>query len=240
MQQLTRSGACVSDLVLDEWLAGELDAAASEHVVDHVARCERCTARRSERERDREAFLGQAPSFTAHGALISGAARPTRARTRARTGWLAGAGALALAAGALLLLRTPEDPGTRSKGAAYVGFFVKRGEHVTRGVRGQTVHPGDALRFTYTSVRDAHLALVNVDAHAASVYYPDAAHAAARVRAGSDVPLDFSVELDARLGTERVYALFCAQAFAVEPVRAALQLGAGRSRRYPTRTARST
>jgi hypothetical protein len=60
-----------------------------------------------------------------------------------------------------------------------------------------------------------------VDARAASVYYPTGPRAAA-VRAGNDVALDFSVELDGQLGEERVYALFCETAVEIEPLRAAL------------------
>jgi hypothetical protein len=215
----------VSELVLDELLAGELDRATRAGAEAHLAQCAQCRVRAADRERERVVFLERAPTFADYRALAG--REPTARTRRARTRWAAtAAGALALVAGALLLVRPPpEAPGTRSKGAAHIGFFIKRGERVARGSSGQAVHPGDELRFVYTSARDVHLALLNVDAHATSVYYPSTASESSRVRAGADVPLDFSVELDARIGPEQVHALFCPEPFALEPVRAALQTG---------------
>jgi hypothetical protein len=94
---------------------------------------------------------------------------------------------------------------------------------VTRGGAIETVRPGDELRFTYSHPRGAYLALVNLDATAASVYFPSAASEAVRVPAGNDVALPFSVELDGQLGQERVYGVFCEEPFALEPVRAELE-----------------
>jgi hypothetical protein len=110
---------------------------------------------------------------------------------------------------------------TRSKGAPHVTWFVKRGEQVQRGRTGETLYPGDSLRFVYSSDAPRFLALFNLDAREASVYYPSTPDAL-RVRAGNEVALDFSVELDALLGTERVYAMFCEETFRLEPLRAAL------------------
>jgi hypothetical protein len=134
---------------------------------------------------------------------------------------------------ALLMMRAApglEPPATRIKGGPSASFFIKRGERVTRGVSGATVQPGDALRFTYTSEQDVHLALLGLDARTASVYFPSGQRAAP-VAAGRDVALDFSIELDAQLGEEQIHALFCSEPVELEPLRA--QLASARQLRAP-------
>jgi putative zinc finger protein len=226
MHKMSTGDGCVSDLALDEWLASELDAEAGAQVERHVAGCARCSARRAERDADRSAFLRAAPSFTALAAKRQTRPQESPPR-RARTVPLAiGAGALALAAAALLLLRSPvhdDREDTRAKGSVHLGYFLKRGERVTRGRPSDPLHPGDALRFTYTTPRPAYLAVIDVDARSASVYFPSRATEATQVHAGNDVALDFRVDLDDQLGTERIYGVFCARSFVLEPVRTALK-----------------
>jgi len=213
-----RDGRHITDLVLDEHLAGELPAADRARVESHLASCDRCQSKRVAYEAEHAAFLAQAP------ALKRSVAGPVRDRRRGPGLIALGAGALAAAAAALLILRsTPgtEPPVTRVKGGPSVSFFIKHGERVTRGVSGATVQPGDALRFTYSSEAAVHLALLGLDARAAAVYFPSADRAT-RVAAGRDVALDFSIELDEQLGEEHIHALFCSEPVALEPVRAAL------------------
>jgi hypothetical protein len=213
---------CLSELALDEYLAGELAAEASEHARLHLDQCDRCTARRAERQADLRAFLERAPTFAEHAAHVQGARG--KAFLPARRAVLAAASLLALAAAALLIVRSPRDHDEiRGKGGARIGFYVKRGEDVTRGAASQVVRTGDLLRFVYTAPADAHLALFNLDARAAAVYFPARSERAASIRQGTDVPLDFSVELDASPGVEHVHALFCAESFALEPLRAELE-----------------
>jgi hypothetical protein len=223
VERVSAGSEHVSDLALDEWLASELDADASARVSTHVSGCARCAARKAQRDADREALLRQAPSFEALSAQVRARRAPPAGRTASRIAIGAGAGALALAASMLLLLRDPSVETTRSKGGAHLGLFVKRGERVTRGAPLEVVQPGDELRFTYTSARPVYLALINRDAVTASVYFPSGANDAARVGAGSDVALAFSVELDAQLGEERVYGVFCPEPFALGPLLAAVQ-----------------
>jgi hypothetical protein len=208
--------------VLDEYLAGELGAEASERASAHLASCDHCAGRRAAREADQRAFLEAAPTFEAHASRVQrvhGTASGPRRRTV-----IAAASVLALAAAALLIVRAPRQDGeTRSKGGVRIGFYVKRGEQVTRGSAGQAVRAGDALRFVYSAPGDAYLALFNLDARGAAVYFPDRSASAASVRKGSEVPLDFSVRLDDSPGVEQVHALFCPGPFPIEPLRAELQ-----------------
>ncbi|KYF72960.1 DUF4384 domain-containing protein, partial [Sorangium cellulosum] len=146
--------------------------------------------------------------------------------------WLAPAvaSALAAAAAALLFFRAapdpaggaPESPGERIKGANRIGFYVKRGGSVQPGGAGERLHPGDAIQFTYSATEALYLVILSVDgASQASVYYPSGP-VAARIEPGRDVLLPQSTVLDDTLGAERFYGLFCAEAVAVEPLRAAL------------------
>jgi hypothetical protein len=220
MYSVNHEGGCLSELALDEWVARELSEPESARVAAHVASCAQCRARHRALEAERADFLAKAPSFAEHAAVVCRSQQrviPLRQRIL-----LAATSAATLAATALLVLWSGgKFEETRSKGPAHLSWFVKRGEHVHRGRADEPLYPGDALRFLYSSGEPRYLAIVNVDARAASVYFPSGARAAL-VRAGNDVALDFSVELDGQLGRERVYALFCETAVEIEPLRAAL------------------
>jgi len=229
MQQLNQSTECVSNLELDEWQAHELSALNEQRVIQHVAHCERCRSRRAAQLRDQAAFFAAAPSFREHAErFVTDAAPGSRSRSEpaAKVGashtaigvW----GTAAALAALISLMLVPTTPrSTRAKGEPHLGFFVKRADAVSRGANGDTVYPNDLIRLVYTSDRSYYLAIFNVDARAATVYFPGAAQAK-QVLAGNDMPLDFSVQLDEQLGSERVYAVFCSAAFPVEPLRAAL------------------
>ena len=224
MPDLTTHPNCCSDLRFDALLAGELDRRARGELHAHLSDCTACSHRLDAIVRERAAWLTRVPAFEDLRALAD-TPKPSRART-ARWRWAA---PLAAAVALLLLARLPGEhvnPGlepptmdtTRSKGLPHVGFFIKRGRQVLRGEPGAVVHPGDRLRFTYASGRPHFMALFNRDGRGSSVYYPRGRYAA-RAPAGQDVALDFGIELDAYIGVEHVYAVFCEGRFEVEPLR---------------------
>jgi hypothetical protein len=241
MQHVTH----LSELVLDEWAAQELSTLESDRVAQHLATCEDCRERHEALERERHAFLAAAPSFHVHAARFvssagvragvrqaqaeprpssEGQLGPHRVRSAARQSALLVASSIAAMAAAAVLVvwvAGPAEQRTNIKGQPHIGWFVKRGNQVRRGQADEPVYPRDELRFVYSSDAPRYFALFNLDARSATVYFPPGANGA-RVRAGSDLALDFSVELDDQLGTERVWALFCDQSFEVEPLRAAL------------------
>lgn len=231
MRRVSQQSSCATDLLLDEWSSGELDELASARVAEHVARCERCSERHANLEAVRQAFLAESPSFGLHAARFGAPATRTEV---VRSSWrqrhwepiklaLASLATAAFTATVVVWFGPGVEPpaASRTKGGAHVDFFVKHGSEVRRGQRGDALTPGDALRFTYTNPERSYFALFNLDAQAASVYFPSAA-SAAPLRAGSQVALDFSVELDTQLGQERVFAVFCPEPFELEPLRAAL------------------
>jgi hypothetical protein len=166
-------------------------------------------------------FEAAAAASTASAAATAVRSIPRRP-SRLRTALVVGGGLLSCAAALMLLVR-PLSPGPheRSKGAPHIGYFIKRDGRVSFGRPGQRLREGDLLRFTVSSDRARYLALIDHDPQGARVYYPAGSHAV-KVGIGNAVALDFSVELDDSLGPERIYAVFCAETFALEPLRAEL------------------
>jgi hypothetical protein len=225
---------CLSELVLDEWSAGELSAEQAQRCETHVAGCAACRARKLALEQANTTFYSEAPSFDALKRLAP-APKPKPARPLANVRWLSAPLLAACAALAFIAVRQPqqpEQPGpsqtpaleTRGKGAARIGYYVKRGDAVTRGDNATVVHPHDAVRFVYSADRAYYLAIFSADASGVGVYFPNG-RTAQPIAAGQDIALDFSVELDDTLGRERVSALFCPEAFEIGPVQSALSTG---------------
>lgn len=221
-----RSDDCLSDLRIDQLMAGELGDPEHARAQSHVACCERCATRLATLDAGRARFAAEAPVLTA--------ARPWRRRRSA----VVVAGALALAAAMTLLWLRGRDrltPGqqladrahrsadtVRAKGTARLAIFAKRGVRVLALGPGDTVHPGDALRFAYTSAEPRFLLILGVDgAGQVTTYYP-AGERAAAIDAGTEVALPRSFVLDATAGDERVYGLFCTDAVDVARTRAAV------------------
>jgi hypothetical protein len=251
MLSRTRGQDCVSDLAFDRWLA-DGDSAEAEHpeVQAHLAGCTRCALRLEQITRSREAFLRRQPSWQGlHGARVGRPASetsPSRATGGGHGRWaawvgVAGGVAAAAATASLMLLRAPEhSPGgdaggttypagdtVRSKGGgASIGAYVQRKGAVERVVGGDAVRPGDRLRFVYSSDGATHFALLHHDGVSASVHYPATPNGAA-VTAGRDVPLDFSIRLDATGRQERFFGVFCSAAVALEPLRRSLEQTGG-------------
>jgi hypothetical protein len=211
-----RPEACPSDLRFDALLAGELGAHARAALDTHVAGCARCRDRHAALAVERAAYLALHPRAELR---IAHAVAPRALR------WPLPAALLGAAAAVALFVALPAvDPSdqVRRKGAASIGFFVERGGTHERGRAGQSVRPGDRIRFTYSSDRPAYLAILARDAAGTvSVYFPNG-DAARYVSEGYDRPLDSSVELDATLGPESVFALFCDDGFAMTEPRTAL------------------
>jgi hypothetical protein len=223
-----RPPECLSDLVLDQWRAGEIeDGARLGELEAHVASCERCRSRRAAFDREAASYLSRQPFFSPHGRARL---QERTKRSARRLQIVAGASALAAAAVLALVLRAPQDgvrgadeSGTRIKGGSRVAFFVKRGDRVVMGGPSERLQPGDQLRFTVTLERPRHLAIFSRDARGvASVYYPAEAVTKA-LPAGADIALENSVELDDALGEERIFAVFCDSAIAVEELRSSLE-----------------
>ena len=102
-------------------------------------------------------------------------------------------------------------------------MFVQHGGEVRRAGPGESVAPGDAVRFAVSTPSPAFVAVLSVDpAGRASIYFPEGPRAA-HVAGGAEVPLPLGTRLDATTGEERLVGLFCSSPVELEPVRLALQ-----------------
>jgi hypothetical protein len=232
---------CPSDLLLDRYLAGELEAGEREVLERHLAGCEACGERVQERRAELEGYKArpELPSDAAavlrrwaaagaqkaaegEGLGVEGRPRRSAAPIMKRL-WVWGPSLAAAAAAAVLVVillprqAAPpgEGDGLRIKGSFAIGAFLRRDGAVSRARSGQVFHPGDQLRFSYASRRDGYLCLVGLDAKkVVTVYHPWDAASAPRVVQGNRALPDSTV-LDETLGRETVVGVLCPKPFAV-------------------------
>jgi len=207
--------ACLSAFRLDRWMMGELAAAEAEHVGTHVSACAMCSTAvagmRGVREEVRSLPL---PS------VLDRPPVPRRRRFIAVIGF-----GVALAASLLLVVRSEAPSSAQRRKGTGLGLtmYVQHGQEVRRASPGESVSPGDAVRFAVSTPTPAFVAILSLDAAGrAWVYFPQHPRAAP-VTAGTEVPLPIGTRLDATIGEERLLALFCASPVELEPVRLALE-----------------
>jgi hypothetical protein len=250
----TRGENCLSDLCLDRWSRGELTGQALQQTESHLAQCAPCRARRDALFCDAEAFALNAPRFEVllgaelkQGVEHRQASRlvPIKQLLSQHWRWMAVASSLAVAASLLLVMvpdRHPEDVGgivrpsssdknaTRIKGGKRLLFHVLRGGEVTPGQSGQTVRPGDALRFSVSTMERAYVTVLSVDgAGVVSIYHPQG-QKNDLIEPGSLRTLSTAVKLDATLGKELLYGIFCSTPVAPSVLRDILEKAPGAPR----------
>ncbi len=228
--------ACYSGLHFDRFLLGELSKGDAEELRLHLAGCARCTAcleslrpgeplpplRVAATGAGQAAEAGQA----AGAGQAVGAGQVLALRPRRWTRPLAAAAGIAAAASLLLVLRAPA-PSERRKGSGFaLAMYVQHGEAVRRAAPGESVAPGDAVRFAITAPAAGYVAVLTVDPEKrASIYFP-LGDRAAPISAGLDLALPQGTRLDATTGEEHLTALFCTAPVELAPLRAALEQGA--------------
>jgi len=203
--------ACLSALQLDRFLAGELDELGARRIRQHLVDCSRCAG----------ALEGMRAAHDERLPFLRVVPLAPRAR-RWRRAAAAGAG-IAAAASLLLLVQAP---GERVKGSGFaLRMYVEHAGEVRRAGPGETVAPGDAVRFAATAPAKAYVAVLSIDsAGHASVYFPLGERAEA-VEPGAEVALPLGTRLDATVGEERIVGLFCSSPLELEPLRVQLERG---------------
>jgi anti-sigma factor RsiW len=220
-----RPAACLSDLRLDAYLAEEVSAEEARTMQEHLAHCPRCQQRLGALTSTRTDYLAM-PSASAFRSELKKRASGGLAAQRTRR--VLALGSVLAASLAVLLLSLPRtEPergaGTRLKSEERLGFFVKHAGRTRRGSDGEQVLPGDLLRFTYATTRTVQFAVLSYDAQKhASVYVPFMSAAP-----GVHVAAPLSVELDASLGVELLYGMFCEQRPVLSDLLRALEERAG-------------
>jgi anti-sigma factor RsiW len=196
--------ACLSDLRLDELIAGELAADAAVAAADHMAGCPQCRAREEALAADRGRFRAALPAVA----------------QRRRAPWRAAAVGIAAAAAVVIVVAAlprgePVDT-TRSKGGAHLGFVVVHGGAMRVGATGEAVRPGDTLQYLVTTEDAAYVTVLGRDAAGRlTTYVPTD-----RVAAGHNVQLPVATRLDGSLGREEVVAVFCPEDTPIGSLRA--------------------
>jgi hypothetical protein len=224
MLNQTLPAGCISDLTFDRWHANELSGREIDALDKHVEQCTSCQKRKATLTKAAQDYLAHYPLPPV---AVTAAVVPLGKKWKARRALTTIAGGLAAAATLVLFVHLgnrghSNDAETRVKGAAHLGFHLKRGQKVLVGEDEMVVHPGDQLRFTVTSVQPTHIAVLSRDGTGTvSEYYPGNGQSRAfdAVRTRS---LETSIELDSALGRETLFGVFCEQPFAVEPLRQAL------------------
>jgi anti-sigma factor RsiW len=228
-----RSSQCLTDFVLDQLMSGDLEPSVEERVRAHLARCVRCAERLREFENVRPPLL-QAPAEPA---------RPARAR-RFAPAWLGAAATLLAVLGLGLHFgrqggagtEPTEPPSTRAKSALALEVVIKResGE-VSALTPGDTVFPGDALRFELAVAEPGFVAVLGLDAAGAVTPYAPSADVMLELAGGPKQVLPGAIVADATLGPERIVALSCPTRRSLAELVALAKQRLGESENQPAR-----
>jgi hypothetical protein len=228
-----------------EMLAATGDPEHAPEARQHIASCQTCSSRFTNITRGRVAYLAAYPAddFARQVAARAERARrpaaaapadgrePSRQRPMRRR-WLAGVGAVALAMGAVALFALRPrgiSEEIRLKGGATWSVFVKRGARTWPAQEGESLKTSDRLAFAYSLADDRYFLLFGVDDAGTTVQYGAEGAQLLLLRRGRG-ELPFGIELDARTGEERLFALFSRAPLDVATARVALAAAIARAR----------
>ena len=217
----SRPPGCLSDFTLDQLIARELSGEAEQAARRHTADCPRCAERLVQFE------AVEAPP------LDPALARPQSNPKQRALSWALLA-AIAMGAGGSLLLvrsRSGSNPSasivemqTRTKAAIGLALIVRGASgEVRRLAPGDTVHPGDALRFEVAAGEPGFVSIIGIDAAGAITKYAPQSEASLRFENGPATLLGDTIIADDTLGAERVLALLCREPLAYEALRSQVE-----------------
>jgi hypothetical protein len=214
----------LTDLELERHLAGDLPDARLAEATDADR------TRLAELRADAEAFMRSVDVDLEVKRIHQRVERMTPAK-RSWLRWFMPIGALAAAAAVVLVVirRGSDDPAHRDdddlqvKGDA-VSLVIHRatGNSSQPLSSGDTVVPGDRIRFEVGVLKAGQLALIGIDGSgSATLYWPENA-AGSTTFDPKDRLLPLAIQLDATPGDEHFYALYSAKQFALADVMPAL------------------
>lgn len=229
--------ACLSDLVLDRLMLGELDAPTSASARTHLDACDACARALAHIEAEARRFAAEVdiPALAARAARTdpprSSWLRRLRERFPRTVAFAPAFAAVTITAVGLLAARPGvETDGSRTKGSGFgiAAYVVVDGAGAPYA--GQRLASGDRVAFRVSSQRPGYVVLVALDERGAvSQYYPPG-NTPERVEAGADVPLRTAVELDDAPGREVVIAVRCDAALPPQRAIDAARIAAERAR----------
>jgi len=202
----------VSDLRWDRMLAGDLAEADRAEALAHAEHCQACAARHVELSADFAAFATIAPPL------------PRRVRPQRIVAAIA---ALAIAAGVVIVVRSPSDaPAERTKGTPGPRLMLAAGsrERLAPVMSGDRVKPGDSVQAAYTATRDGFGAVIARDGSGAvAAYVPARGDAMVALPAGTLRSYPGSTILDEVVGAQIVEIVWCETAQPIAPLIAELR-----------------
>jgi hypothetical protein len=102
---------------------------------------------------------------------------------------------------------------------------------------GDTLRPGDRVRFEVTSAEPAFIAIVSLDSSGAVTPFLPRAGQTMFVPGGERQLLEGAIALDGAVGRERLYLVACPQARPLADVLAGARAALGRAQAHPERVA---
>lgn len=214
----------LTDLELERHLAGDLDAARFAEATDADR------ARVGELRGEHEAFLRSVDVDMEVKRIQQRVARATPEKARWWR-WLVPAGALAAAAAALLVFM--KRPGGNDAPIGEDDIQVK-GDDITlivhlstdgesrRLASGDTVAPGDRIRFEVNASRPGFVAIIGIDGSGVpTIYHPDQGTAPTAFDPEARL-VPGAIQLDATPGDEHFYAVYAPRPFVFDAVIPAL------------------
>jgi hypothetical protein len=228
---------CLSDLTLDRLRCADLPEAAATSATTHLQACERCQVRARTLAADTLALGSELPDLDA---LLQRRVGPAenepvpgenvtsinRIRARTRRWWVPALAVLSAAAAiALFIGRSPEPSGEiRLKGVSgELDLFVRRGKKVFRW-QTESLQPGDQLRYSFRAPEPLHVMVLSREASGAVNQYFPAEPSSFAVDLGVTLSKN-ATELDATLGAETLWAIFCPKPFTADGFVSQLQSG---------------
>lgn len=216
------TGRRLKDALLERYLADAVAGEAKEQLEAILRDSPADQARLRELRADSEAFLTQHPP-----GQMAARFEKEFSRSRWRLPMLL-APLLAGAAAAWVLVASfppEEEPAFVVKGGVALTLHKRQGASSARVAPGDSLAPGDALRFEVKAPGSGYVAILGKDAAGrVTVYHPYGERSAAPYDARLPL-LPTAIELDETRGREDFFALWSAQPFRVEPAIEALERG---------------
>lgn len=230
LQNPRRQPDCPSELELDRFEQAELDPARKMVLDAHVPTCPDCQARIAERQALMNAISAPERRRMINHIMEAAAAAATPATPWWRR-WLferplmpAFAAACAMAIAFISLRGVPEldsgSDGLRTKGALGLTVYREHAGAVELASSGETMAPGDRLRFGIEVPAAGHAMIVGIEASgSAYVCYPtNGSERSAEVSAGRTEALPGAIALDDSTGRESLHLIHCPEPFSLDEV----------------------
>ncbi|MBI5525047.1 MAG: hypothetical protein HY897_01855 [Deltaproteobacteria bacterium] len=228
--RMTNASGCPSSLALDAWVLDGRKETDPLHA--HVKSCPRCTAQIAELDHASDVFRRDVFPATVGKVVRLSRKVPWYERIFAEdhpfklvyTVPMLTITLILLVIGLVQLPFSRNDaPQTAIKGTLGLTVFVEHQGSVRELFDGETVFPGDRLRFRPAVPADGFLMVVSVQENGSvNLYYPPDGDSAMKVAAGSEA-LPGSIVLDESTGGERVFVLYSSRMFSLGEVKSAIQ-----------------